>query len=270
MKYRREDLPTVFPANIRHFINHRSGGRSHWHKEIELQLIVSGEVSPTCDLRTVELAAGDILFVNSNELHAGNNAATENEFYCFHINTEFFNNHIGDEHIVFENVIRDVQCTELLKNVIACNKENNYLSRIRAARLLYEFFEIVSQKYVKEVLSEVDFKKHFKRLDKFNDIVKFIEDHSCEPLSINTIAEHFYITPSYLSHFFKKRSGKSVIQYLNQTRICNAKRLLEEDDLPIGEIAGQVGFDDINYFSRKFRQLCGETPTAYRDKYRRT
>lgn len=67
------------------------------------------------------------------------------------------------------------------------------------------------------------------------------------------IVEQFYVTLSYFAHFFKKRSGESVIQYLNGVRILKATLILEQEDVVVSEVALRVGFDDINYFSRKFK-----------------
>ncbi len=264
MKSRHENLPLIFPTNIRFFVDHRSGGRSHWHEEIELQYIVKGEVQPLCNLQPEHLKAGDILFVNSNELHAGNVAPLRSEFYCFHINKEFFTNHIGTEHVVFENVIRDPDCTKLLQEVIRTSRSKDFKARLKIGRLLYEFFDLCAERHVKAVLGENDFRKYFKRTDKFNDMIKYIEEHSDEPLTVGSIAERFYVTPSYFAHFFKKKAGKSVIQYLNDVRILKARLMLEQEDMSVSEIATAVGFDDINYFSRKFKQLTGLTPTEYR------
>ncbi len=266
MKSRHENLPIIFPANIRHFVNHRSGGRSHWHEEIELQYIVGGNAQPLCNLQPKTLKKGDILFVNSNELHAGNVAPLNVEFYCFHINKEFFSNHIGNEHVVFNNVIRDAECAALLDEVIRLSHTDDFKARIAISRVMYEFFELCAERHTSAVLGEGDFKNHFKRVDKFNDMVKFIEEHSTEPLTVSSIAEKFFVTPSHFSHFFKKKSGKSVIQYLNEVRILKARLLLEQEDITISEVALQVGFDDINYFSRKFKQITGQTPTDYKRK----
>ncbi|MBQ9769565.1 MAG: helix-turn-helix transcriptional regulator [Clostridia bacterium] len=268
MNPRKENLPIVFPANVRHFVDHRSGGRSHWHEEIEIQYVVSGSAHPLCNLEALTLCEGDILVANSNELHTGNVAPIGNEFYCFHINRSFFTNSLGGEYIVFENLIRDSDCAAVLDKVVICCKKGDALSRIEAGKLLYEFFEILARRHAKNIMSEADFKKYFKREDKFNDIVKFIDDHIGEELTVKRVADKFFITESYLSHFFKKRSGKSVMQYVSEARIMKSKLYLEKYDMPIGEIAGLVGFDDINYFSRKFRQLCGETPTQYRSSCR--
>lgn len=268
MRTRKENLPELFPLNIRHFVNHRSGGQSHWHEEIELQYIVKGEAFPTCNLEGVSLKTGDILFVNSNELHCGNNMPVLGEFYCFHINKAFFSNRIGDEHIVFENFIRDERCSMVLDKVIACYRRGGVKNRIRIARYLYEFFEVLAEDYVKTIANESEFKRSFKRADRFNDIVKYIEEHSAETLTVAEIAEHFFISSSYLAHLFKTRSGKGVMEFVGEVRINKARLYLEKENMSISEIACAVGFDDINYFSRKFKQICGETPTEYRKKWR--
>ncbi len=268
MKPKRESLPIIFPANIRHFLDHRSGGSSHWHEEIELQYVVKGQVQPLCNLQPHLLQEGDILFVNSNELHAGNVAPISGEFYCFHINKDFFSNKIGSEHIVFNNVIRDPKCANKLDEVIKTARFDDYKSRLKTSQLLYEFFNLCADRHVNTVLNEHDFAKYFKRIDKFNDMVKYIEDNFDNALTVSGIAEAFYVTPSYFAHFFKKRSGKSVIHYLNEVRIDRAKRYFEQEELSISEVATRVGFDDINYFSRKFKQLTGKTPSEYRIDYK--
>ena len=264
MKPRHEELIYIFPTNVRHFVDHRAGGRSHWHEEIELQYVINGGAEPLCNLQAVSLKKGDILFVNSKELHTGNVAPILGEFYCFHINKEFFSNRVGSEYIVFENVIRDEECAKILDEVVKCSRDNGFKARVKMGKLLYAFFERCSEHHVKAVLNETDFKKYFKRTDRFNDMVKCIEEHYAEALTVQGIAEQFYVTPSYFAHFFKKRSGKSVIQYLNEVRLLKAQLILEQEDIPIFEVALQVGFDDINYFSRKFKQKIGKTPTEYR------
>jgi YesN/AraC family two-component response regulator len=148
--------------------------------------------------------------------------------------------------------------------------ENSYLDLNGSnIPLSDEFFELCAERHTSAVLNESDFKKHFKRVDKFNDMVKFIEEHSAESLTVSSVAEKFFVTPSYFAHFFKKKSGKSVIQYLNEVRILKARLLLEQEDISVSEVALQVGFDDINYFSRKFKQIIGLTPTDYKREYKK-
>ena len=187
----------------------------------------------------------------------------------------------GKEFVAHDRRVRYCpECKELKKNkttrtCVVCGVElsgnsRKYCTQCSKDVKLKQIQRAMDKKHHIAINKSVydDFKKYFKREDKFNDIVKYIDDHIGEELSLKTVADKFFITESYLSHFFKRRAGKSVIQYLNEARVIKAKLYLEQYNIPIGEIAGLVGFDDINYFSRKFRQICGETPTQYRSSCR--
>ena len=60
-------------------------------------------------------------------------------------------------------------------------------------------------------------------------------------------------------------TGESFKTYLNKIRIKRAKTLLSETNAPVGNIALNVGFDDVNYFSRVFKKQTGMTPGEYKD-----
>lgn len=95
-------------------------------------------------------------------------------------------------------------------------------------------------------------------------ICRYIEHNYFDAnLNLTTIAEHFSLTPSYLSKRFKAIYGKSVVDYLYEIRIINAKRLLTESNLHIAEIAKLVGFVDSNAFIRIFKKCEGITPGKY-------
>ncbi|WP_164716800.1 AraC family transcriptional regulator [Paenibacillus whitsoniae] len=83
-------------------------------------------------------------------------------------------------------------------------------------------------------------------------------------LSVNSIADQFGITPSYLSAFFKKASGQNVADFIAQIRIAEAKRMLAEPQLTIAQIATKVGYANDIGFIRFFKKYEGVTPGAYR------
>ena len=259
-----EKLDISFPVNIYRFDNYSSNERTHWHEEIEIQYVTRGETQTVCNLKTNTLQTGDILFVNTNEPHTGNNLTTESTFFCFHINKNFFTNRLGTEHVIFNNHIRDPQCSALLDKAISYCDKSDFQNNVYLGKLFYEFLVLLTERHVKTVLNEEDSDKYSRRNQKFNDIISYIEEHHDTALNVTDIAEHFFMSASHLSHFFKKHSNTSIIQYLNGVRILRAQQLLEQSDLSVGQIAGQVGIDDINYFSRKFRMVNGVTPTQYR------
>ena len=78
------------------------------------------------------------------------------------------------------------------------------------------------------------------------------------------IAESFDLSTSRLSLSFKDKTGMTPLEYLTLLRTEKAKLLLEQTDLPIREIAEQVGYYDSGSFIRRFKQLTGVTPLQYR------
>lgn len=83
-------------------------------------------------------------------------------------------------------------------------------------------------------------------------------------LSLKTLAQDLGFSPSHLSLVLKKELGMPFQDYLIQERIKKAKLLLLTTDLKIYEIAEQVGFEDMNYFSQRFKQVVGMTPRQFK------
>ena len=96
-------------------------------------------------------------------------------------------------------------------------------------------------------------------------IRSFIREHCFRKLTLGEIAAHVGLTPQYLSVFYKKETGQSVVELITTMRMDRAMELLRESHLSIGEIARSVGYDDPNYFGRVFRRYAGSSPREYRD-----
>ncbi|WP_452220722.1 AraC family transcriptional regulator [Lacinutrix salivirga] len=84
-----------------------------------------------------------------------------------------------------------------------------------------------------------------------------------ERIKIKTIAEEFHMSPNYISIFIKKHAGISIQQYVIQTKIKMAERLLKQSNLSINEIADKTGFVDASHFNRIFKKYNGKNPTEY-------
>lgn len=84
-------------------------------------------------------------------------------------------------------------------------------------------------------------------------------------LSLKTLAQELNVSASYLSALFRRETGMSLTEYVNNCRVTQAKRLLLSSDLPIKDIALRCGLSDMYYFSRLFKRMTGTTPKAYRN-----
>lgn len=96
------------------------------------------------------------------------------------------------------------------------------------------------------------------------DCLNYVDFHYMEALSLESLAARFAVNKNYLSSRFHREVGKTLTDYINQTRVQRAIRLLERTPLPMQEIAEQCGFTDANYFTRTFKKVNGLSPNEYR------
>ena len=99
---------------------------------------------------------------------------------------------------------------------------------------------------------------------RLSDAVIYMEQFYYLPISIQELASKSQLSLSAFSKLFRKVYKYPPLYFLNQIRINRACRLLHSTELSITEIAEKTGFDDLNYFSRKFRQIKGLTPKEFR------
>ncbi|MDL2300784.1 PocR ligand-binding domain-containing protein [Lachnospiraceae bacterium OttesenSCG-928-D06] len=92
----------------------------------------------------------------------------------------------------------------------------------------------------------------------------YISKHFNEPLTLEEVALHVHLHPSYFSTIFKQSIGSTFKEYLNMVRIEESKRLLSNTDFSIIDIAVAIGFEDQSYFSKVFKKYTGLTPKQYR------
>ena len=100
--------------------------------------------------------------------------------------------------------------------------------------------------------------------ERMSEIVRYINGHYAEELSLQRLAEKFYVSPYYLSRSFKEATGFAFVEYVNNVRINEAKKWLERSSMKAGLIAKKVGFGSVTHFGRVFKSVTGHTPLHYR------
>ncbi|CAM4323839.1 response regulator transcription factor [Paenibacillus alkaliterrae] len=95
-------------------------------------------------------------------------------------------------------------------------------------------------------------------------IKQYIEEHYDQNLSLKSIAAVFYMNPVYLGQLFKKTYGVYFNEFLLQTRMKEAKRLLRQTGLRVYEIADKIGYNNADYFVTQFEKAEQKTPSEYR------
>ena len=104
--------------------------------------------------------------------------------------------------------------------------------------------------------------------DKVQMIAKYISEHYSEDITLSMAANMSYLEKTYFSKRFKHLTGFGFQEYLLQTRILAAEKLLLESQLSISKISESCGFSCSNYFGDVFRRFKGVSPSEFRKKYR--
>lgn len=100
-------------------------------------------------------------------------------------------------------------------------------------------------------------------------VAGYIHAHYAEELSLDMLAQKFFISSCYLSHQFKAVMGFTLTDYIQMTKVRSVQALLEDAKIPITEAAMACGFNSFSQFNRAFRKHIGMSPSQYRQGLRR-
>ncbi|MFW6060235.1 MAG: helix-turn-helix domain-containing protein [Phycisphaeraceae bacterium] len=96
------------------------------------------------------------------------------------------------------------------------------------------------------------------------ETVAHLESHYTEPIDLSALAQRVHLSRGHLSRSFAQRMGMGVVEFAHRLRIEQACRRLRLTDDPVGQIATDLGYHEIAYFTRCFRKHLGQSPRAYR------
>lgn len=264
-----EDIDFVEKIPVKYFIAAIDESWAHWHNEIEILFLLSGTLKITVKDAQYNLKAGDIILINSNQIHSikGKDDLTfvlqfvpeliykicgNQEQYYFSLNTA--------------NSSLKKESEAKLKSILA-NIGIEY-SRMRDGYKFYlwsYFYELVGHvfRYSNyEAVTNDQIKAE--DLKKVSAIINYINENFKKFLSIKLIAEELNMCDLTLSKFFKEKTGLSILFYMQIVRINYAKQLLGSSDTPIVEIAEECGFYSLPTFYRAFGKIVGISPSEFK------
>jgi len=93
---------------------------------------------------------------------------------------------------------------------------------------------------------------------------EYIREHYAEPITLQVLSRHLYLSPNYLCSLFKQETGITIVDYIKQVRIEMAKKMLETTHLKVYEIAERAGFASSSYLCRVFKESTGININEYK------
>ena len=250
----------------------------HWHPEIELTLILSGEIEYQINDMTYVLTTGDGIFCNSNALHSGHMRNGQDCSYLsvtFHprflygyensiLHTKYVGTIVTNESWsslpLSPSVSWQSEILETLKEIHKIHQAPDVDYEIRLHMALMHIWHKLYLHFSMQPSNETKSKQHLERL---RNIISFIEEHYQQEISLEDVAKSANICKSECCRFFKKHMGMTIFDYILYTRIQNSLPLLASAE-SITEVASQVGFSSPSYYSQIFKRYMKCTPMEYK------
>ena len=250
----------------------------HWHPEIELTLILSGEITYQVDTQTYLLTSGQGLFCNSNALHSGHMIDQKNCSYLsitFHprflygyensiLHAKYF--HFITRNLAWSSLILDCavdwqkEILEMMYNIYQLSQTETADFEIQVHQILMKIWHRLYSYFSKQPTHAV---KENQPLQRLRDLITYIEAHYNQDISLEEVAKSVNICKSECCRFFKKHMGMTIFDYILYLRIQHSLPLLTECE-SITAVASKVGFSSPSYYSQIFKRYMKCTPMEYK------
>jgi AraC-like DNA-binding protein len=164
-------------------------------------------------------------------------------------------------------------CFDIVNTLLKNISDLRMLHRVEDVQQIVAFKTVEDlrekgQTLIIEICNEVERRKESHNHSLRNEMLTYIQAHYTQfDLSLESIAETFQLSVSYLSRFIKEQTGETFTQYVWRLRNDACKQQLRETDMPIKEIVTKIGYRDVANFTRKFKKEEGLTPGQYRIQY---
>lgn len=273
-------------ANINHsfHINHMKvdyfPSLRHFHQEVEILLVVQGTGTRFVGDSAERFAPGDLVMIGPNVSHEWcsdrDTKGINSEAIYILFNTEILGNdfwNLPESKIILKIIRQSRRGIKLAgktrDEVASLMKKINISYGFTRITLLLTILEMIAfngeyQYLASPVIDSTIDKRDSERLNK---VYKYVTENIQDTISLDKAACIVNLSKSVFCRYFKKRTNKTFVQFLNEIRIGQACRLLVNGDYSISEVCYNSGFNNLSYFIRQFKRITGFTPLVYRKKF---
>ena len=247
------------------------------YNDYEVYYLLEGERCYFIGTKIYHLKQGSLVFVRRNVIHK---TALSREAHHDRILLEISRSYLEsvfairggltlDDFFQDDCIILSLESEEqnfITELLLALGRElgtKNSGFRLLAKSLVAELF-IYAKRMENKTNPAASSRTDDPRHRQIEQIACYIAENCCSPLSLNSIAEQFYMNKCYLSRIFKEITGFTVNGYLHARRIQKARSLLIQNSMNISEVAEAAGYENLTYFERVFKKHTGMSPLEYR------
>jgi len=254
----------------------------HKHNEIQITLLVKSEGTIICGDHVGNFNEGDLFVIGADQPHVLRN---NKEYYeessegAYAISLFFDKNSFGSEFfnlpevkvlysflnrtqrgLKFSDKVRDK-----IKPIMFSIEHQIGLNRfIEMLKVLQVLSETEEYEYLASANEIKDYDE--REGERMNKIFQFTMKEYYRNISLEEVSGLASMTPNAFCRYFKQRTRKTYVNFLNEIRISNASKLLGSSDLTISQICYQSGFNNLSHFNRNFKKIQGCSPSEYSKK----
>lgn len=278
MKIVFEDIKRLAGSSFRILVNPKLNDFYYWHfhPEFELTFIEAPQGTRRIGNHVGQFEGSDLVFIGSNIPHLNFDYGIKSEYQkvVLQIKEDFLKN----DFVTTSELSAIYQLFENSKKVICFSGETKELvgKRLKEIHLLPNFeqfievlslFQILANSNDFTFLHKLPFENFYnnKEQSRLKVVYTFIEKNFQRNITIDEMGQLTHLSKAAFCRYFKKMTQLTFIDFLNQYRIEQAKRLLKEDK-NVTETCFECGFESLSYFNRIFKKVVGQNPIQFKKK----
>lgn len=272
----------IYKNDFSWYVNHEIDW--HWHPEIEIAVVLSGEITCFVNDTRIDVHEGEGFFINANTMHM-EKPLNEGDRPLM-TTVCFLPDFIGDcgSDLIFKKYIRPIisdtslkvikfspliewqnSTLDIVRQIFELSENQSWGYELKYRNMLSELWYNLSTNLQREVNVSSISRKSTINEKRLKEMLSFIHSNYQREITIDEIAKSANISKSECFRCFKNVIDKKPFTYLNEYRLKHAVNLLMTTDLQVTEICFSCGFNHISYFGKIFRQYYGMTPKQFRN-----
>ncbi|HMP28565.1 MAG TPA: AraC family transcriptional regulator [Saprospiraceae bacterium] len=247
----------------------------HYHEEIELVFVKESSGTRHIGNHISNFYNGDLIMIGSNLPHLGyaDRLLGQGIEYVLQFREDF----LGEGLLLKPEFISVKRLFEMAKNGLSFkgNTRTEIGERMESLFYMSNFEKLVE---VLKILNILGTSRDYEVLnaggaslmytvqgaDRLDDVFNHVSENFQDPITVDELANITAMTVPSFCRFFKKQTGKTFIEFLNEYRISHACKLLAESSLPITDVCFDSGFNNFSHFNKYFKRITGKSPSNYR------
>lgn len=256
----------------------------HMHSWIEINYVYSGTCTQLISDRRITLKTGQLCLIDTGVPHSIENTGEDDIIINILVHKEYlstsFLSRLLNKGIISDFLINAISDNQNHNHFIVFHSEDNTKIPRLMRDILCEYFdqtlyyEEIINSYMVILFTELvrvfhydKYQEHSKTSNETTliQILQYIEDNY-DTCTLSSTAEHFNYSLSYFSTLIKKSTGKSFNTLIRNQKLTQASIMLKNSSVPIYEIAKSIGYENLTFFYKKFKEHFGVSPKEYREE----